>query len=144
VQAPPAAQKKPLWQSESAAQVVHTDAPPPAGGRQTPTLPLLPTHSVEDVQMQDPNEESEELVSQVWPLELFAQSASLPQTQDPVCVRQWLRAGLPLQSASLAQLATHWPPEHAEAPPAADPFLKQSELSTHPVHPTLGSQNSPV
>ena len=36
-------------------------------------------------------------------------------------------------------------PEHAEAPPAADPFLKQSsELSTHPVHPTTGSQNSPV
>ena len=68
VQAPPAAQKKPLWQSESAEQVVQTDAPPPsspAGGRQTPTLPLLPTHSVEDVQMQDPNEESEALVSQV-------------------------------------------------------------------------------
>ena len=65
VQAPPAAQKKSRWQSESAAQVVQTDAPPPAGGRQTPTLPLLPTHSVEDVQMQDPNEESEELVSQV-------------------------------------------------------------------------------
>ena len=65
VQAPPAAQKKPLWQSESAAQVVQTDAPPSTSGRQTPTLPLLPTHSVEAVQMQDPNEESEELVSQV-------------------------------------------------------------------------------
>jgi len=95
VQAPPGAQKKPLWQSESAAQVVQTDAPPSAGAGQTRTLPLLPTHSFEDVQMHDPNEESEELVSQVWPLELFAQSASFAQTQVEVCVRQWLRPGLP-------------------------------------------------
>jgi len=95
VQAPPAGQKKPLWQSESAAQVVQTDAPPSTVARQTPTLPLLPTHSVEDVQMQDPKEESEGLVSQVCPLTLLAQSASFAQTQVEVCVRQWLRAGLP-------------------------------------------------
>jgi hypothetical protein len=65
VQAPPAAQKRPLWQSESAAQVVQTDAPPSTVARQAPTLPLLPTHSFEDLQMQDPKEESEGLVSQV-------------------------------------------------------------------------------
>ena len=49
-----------------------------------------------------------------------------------------------MQSASLAQLATHWLLEHLEAPPAADPLLKQSALSAQPVQPTTGSQKLPV
>ena len=65
VQAPFAAQKKPVWQSESAAQVVQTDWPPSTSARQTPGPPMLLTHSFEDVQMQDPKEESEAVVSQV-------------------------------------------------------------------------------
>jgi hypothetical protein len=87
-QAPPDVQKKPLWQSESAAQVVQNDGPPSAVGRQTPTPPLLPTHSVADVQMQNPKEESAAFRSQVCPLAFLAQSASLAQTQVEVCVEQ--------------------------------------------------------
>jgi hypothetical protein len=65
VQAPSAAQKKSLGQAELDAQVVQPDAVPPASKLQTPGPPVLLTHSAEDVQMQDPKEESEGLVSQV-------------------------------------------------------------------------------